>query len=258
VQPEWTPEQKAAWERREAAKKLWTGGKSYLEMVGTPAQQEADRDAQRDAEEARLRDRWPDPRQALRDAHTKLRDARGELQHRRDVLARSADHVAAMRAAHQEAAAVQAGVDAQAIERLKAQIATDGQTLPIDEEPAADRSDKTARDVELAETAHRELAEAVVQAEKAEQLALRGVQEAAVGCVLLRGIGVAHEIAEVEQRLADLRRLLHGVDRLWIDGQAIRLPGKIVAALAGRIMAGDGSWERGYKALLADAEAPLP
>jgi hypothetical protein len=255
VQPEWTEEQKQAWERREEAKKLW-GGPNYLDAVGTPAQQEADRAAQRDAEEARLRERWPDPRQALRDAHARLRDARGELQHRRDVLARAADHLAATQTAHREAGAVQASVDAQAVERLKAQIADDSKSFTVkDLEPF--KGDRTARDVELAETAHRELADSVVQAEKAEQRALRGVQEAAVGCVLLRGIGVADEIAEAEQALADLRRALWGIDRLWIDGKAVKLPGKIVAALAGRIMAA-GPWEATYKALLADAEAPLP
>jgi hypothetical protein len=257
VQPEWTAEQKAAWERREEARKHWAGGRTFLEAVGTPAQQEADRAAQRDAEEARLRERWPDPRQALRDAHARLRDARGELQHRREVLARAADHLAATRVAHQETAAIQAGVDAQAVERLKAQIDTGDVRNSDIGEPVTGRSARTARDVELAEAAHSELAAAVTEAEKAEERALRGVQEAAVGCVLLRGIGVADEIAEAEQALADRRRALWGIDRLWIDGGPVKLPGKIVAALAGRIMAG-GPWEATYKALLADAEVPLP
>jgi hypothetical protein len=257
VQPEWTAEQKAAWERREEAKKLW-GGPNYLDAVGTPAQQEADRAAQRDAEEARLRERWPDPRQALRDAHARLRDAKGELQHRREVLARAADHLAATQAAHRESATVQAGVDAQAVARLKERIGTGANyALETTEEPVANGSEKAARDVELAETAHRELSDAVAEAERAEQRALRGIQEVAVACVLLRGIGVADEIAEAEQTLADRRRALWGIDRLWIDGKAVKLPGKIVAALAGRIMAA-GPWEAAYKALLADADAPLP
>jgi hypothetical protein len=254
TQPEWTEAQKAAWKAREEARKHWAGGRTFLEAVGTPAQQEADRAAQRDAEERRLRERWPAPRQQLRDAHAALADARDDLRRRRDILARAADHLGAMRVAHGEAVDARQSVDAQAVERLiAANFAAE-----LTEEPTPERSDKTARDVELAEAAHRELSDAVVEAERAEARAQKQVADAALATTIAHGLEVAEEIAGAEERLAAARRRLWGVDKIWLGNGPIKLPQRIVIGLAGMILHGADDWPAAYRALLSDAEAALP
>jgi hypothetical protein len=254
VQQPPTPEQQRYWETREAVKKQWSGP-GWLERVGTVAEQEQDRRDAVDREEQALRAKWPDPRQALRTAHQALAAARGDLQHRREIAQRAADHLAVTRSAHREATDIQATVDAQAVERLKERIGTGG---PV---PAAEVSvtdDRTTRDLELAERAHSELVAAVTEAEKAEQGAVRAVADAAQAVIIGRGLQIATEISEAEAALADKRGTILGIDRVWHNGRAIRLPGRVVSVMGGRIMAGDGSWERVYRALLDDPESPLP
>jgi hypothetical protein len=108
----WSEEQKREWDARKAIRdQHW--GKTFLEMAGTLAERDAAARARAADQEAQHRANWgDDPRVALRTAHAALRDARGELRHRRKVLARAADLAGAKRTAHHDAAAVQAGVDA--------------------------------------------------------------------------------------------------------------------------------------------------
>ena len=102
------------------------------------------------------------------------------------------------------------------------------------------------------------MAAAVTEAEKAEQGAVRAVADAAQAVIIGRGLQIATEISEAEAALADKRGTILGIDRVWHNGRAIRLPGRVVSVMGGRIMAGDGSWERVYRALLDDPESPLP
>jgi hypothetical protein len=171
----------------------------------------------------------------------------------------AADLIAAKRITHREAAEVQAGVDAEAVEALKRQIDSGGTpdaagapeavsrrgiaapSLSLSQTavaPTAEAILAAGREVEIAEAAHREFEAAVTEGKRAETRAIRAVGEAAIACVIARGLAMSVEIAEAEAVLLEKRRALWGIDKLWINGGPVKLPERIVAGLAGHIMHG--------------------
>ena len=98
----------------------------------------------------------------------------------------------------------------------------------------------------------------MTQAVQAEQRALRSVAEAAIACIIARGLEVAAEIAEAEAVLADRRRAILGIDKIRVNCGALKLPARIVSAMAGQIMHGGDNWTAAHQRLLDDAETALP
>jgi hypothetical protein len=209
-----------------------------------------------------------------------LRSASEELQRRTQSLARAKALVEDKRTVLARLEAASASVERDAIEALKAVIsnapaaAADGpgmreillaplaQAAPVHAPgdgalTAQDAIQDAQHTLHLAQAAALEMAASLSPAETAVTRAQRAVSEAAVAVVIDRGLRLADLVAVAEREADRLRSALLGIDRPWIDGKPIKLPTKIVNALAGRIM-GAGGWEAALAGLRADPEAPLP
>jgi hypothetical protein len=256
-----TPEQRARWEAIQAQRERDQA--NLRAAFRTPAQQLEDERDRASREEAAHRTRWPDgPRAALRDAHAQLRDAKGELAHRQDALERAKGLVEDKKSFLDRLRAAAGATDRQAIDALKQAItsnapaaaadgAGEGQAFlgtPHRPTPvhvpergaltAQDAIQEAAHAVEIASAATLELAASLAPAEQAVTRAQRAVTEAAVAVVIDRGLRLADLVAVAEREADRLRSALLGIDRPWIDGKPIKLPAKIVTALAGHISGG--------------------
>lgn len=231
-----TPEQR---ERATAVQK-W---RESLPPVLTPSQIAHERKVREEAAEA-ARKAEGDPRERLRNAHTALRDCRGTLRDKRAVLARAEQHLEQQR---QAAVAVEQAADHQ-VQGMVA--AFQRGEIPSNEAPKSD----AAVDVTLAERARDALAGEVAEAERAELAALRSVEQAAQAVIIDRGMVLAEAVSAAAAHLAALRQQLAGIDRIWINGAAIRLPPRLAEALGG-ISGSAGGWDQHFRRLIEDPEA---
>jgi hypothetical protein len=259
--PQWTPEQLAAWERREAARKRWMGP-PIIDTWPTPARQAA-ADAERDQREAAERfARWgDDPRVGLRAAHETHRIAAAETARRKhNLLTATAflDEAKETYAAAERDAATAAGAAVSAIKTmLEGGTASGSAALatPVDEHLARAR-----RDVKLAQQAHDEIAAAVPVAEQSERVSRVAIALAAEAVIIARGLEIADRIAVLKAELGELRRELGGLDVVWIRvgdrPRAIKLPRRLAALFINVSPAGaEQRWAALLRALQDDPEA---
>jgi hypothetical protein len=148
----------------------------------------AERQAAQEAAQQRAFDeRWPDPRQSLRDAHAQLREVEATLARCREHATAAAAHTALCEAevkhsseAVEEIRRAQAG-------RLRARLAGNGDTSPDDDDPAHAEVlsivDKADRALSVALTAQAGIAASVQQAEDEVGRAKQQVEAAAAAVI---------------------------------------------------------------------------
>lgn len=117
----------AAWDRREAARRAWSGPPLDHQDFGVYAERRQQREAlaRERAEAEQHRVTWgEDPRDKLREAHQALRDRTGDVSHAKAVLERADEHVALVEGRQRQLAGIIREVDTEALAALKHSLET--------------------------------------------------------------------------------------------------------------------------------------
>jgi hypothetical protein len=275
----WSDDQRRAWEERQELKRRQIG-RPVAELYPTPAQQ-AQAEADREARELAAIEAQGDARTRLRTAHAALAAAREEMARRTESLDRAKalvderkaafatlkaeaeaserDAVAALRQAIDAGSSADGGETRQTRETGSAGVDTPPPLSPHRTTPAAGPAaiSEAERDLTVAERTALEIAASLAGADRAVQMAERQVGEAAQLVLVGRGMDLAQEIDVAMQAVTQLRSRLAGLDRVWLQGGALRLPSRITRAL-GSVSGTANGWDAAYRQLLADPEAALP
>ena len=263
-----TAAQDRAYEQTEAAMARWRGAavrheseidrENRVRMAAIEAQQDGER-----------LERWgTNLREALRTTHEARRSAEGEVVRRREILERARQRLSAMETKRDTATMAVARFDDQAAQAWVLAVERDheiAEPASLSDVNAARRHrDEAQAVVDQAQVAIAFIEQGVQEAEAGLAKAERDVVEAAEAVVISRGLEIADRIAEKEAELEALRGTLAGLDRVWLSGtavpapRAVALPARLKRAFNGVISESAGSWDAWFKALLVDAEAPLP
>jgi hypothetical protein len=207
--------------------------------------------AVREADELRrFQERWPDPRQSLRDAHNALHEAEDTLAQCREHAVSGAAHIAQceVEAAHAQAAVetIRQAQTARLRQQLTGRAPTGLAALtamaaiddPVETEAMAS-AEKARRALIVARAAAADLSGTVREAETAVAAAKRRIEECARAVCAEAARECARELADLERQVEVVRH------RLW-DFQAVQ----DYPQAAGR-------WAAHLRLLLSDPEAAL-
>jgi hypothetical protein len=153
--------------------------------------------------------RWPDPQQALRDAHNTLHQAETALGRGRNDVASAASHIAQCQAEVERTQnAVEAICKAQSA-RLREQLAGNGKA-PLDDDPAEPAAmtaaEKARRSLVVAQVAERDIGQSIAAAEAEVVVARRNVETAARAVCTAELRAKRAELDELEQRVEAVRQ----------------------------------------------------